>query len=787
MGEIHVLDSVTVDKIAAGEVVERPSSIVKELVENSIDAGADMITVEIKDGGISMIRVTDNGSGIDKSQIEKAFMRHATSKISDASDLFTVTSLGFRGEALSSICAVCQVEMITKTKDDFIGVRVECNGGVIKDMQEVGAPDGTTIVVRNIFYNTPVRQKFLKSKMTEGGYINDLMQHLALSKPNVAFKFIQNGQTKFFTSGNGDVSEIIYRIFGKDIAKNVIKVKNEAEGFALEAYLGKPILNRSTRSFEIFFVNSRFIKSKLISAALEEGYKSYLMQHKFPFAILYLSVDTDKIDVNVHPTKMDIRIHNPQPFCETLKNWIEDAMAKRDLIWEIEDESKRETAQEIAAKEKKLTKLIPEPFESKRSQELFVKESPVYGVRNAGLEERTVQKEGTIANNSQTSSIQEEFFKETNSTTSKSEEFFVEREAKPPKSGQTFVKHENALQNESTSKKETLSETEKTLSNSREISQNTVSQQALSSNNESNLSKDSFTGLSTETTSSENSNTNSATQTTSVTTAKMQMQPTAEEMQSSNTAIQEAKSAIPAVKILGNVTETKRSEDSKIHSNILKQSEHIFIEKPEQMELSLDKFFDESVRGKYKILGQIFDTYWLLTYEDKLFIMDQHAAHEKVMYEKFMRQMKEQTLETQNLNPPIIVTLTGKEQDLYKEYEEQFEQMGFLLEEFGGNEFALRQVPVNLYGYDEKNLFLSTLDELLETPIRRDNQLILEKIASMSCKAAVKGNQSLSFREAEELVETLFTLENPYNCPHGRPTVISMSKYEIEKKFKRIV
>lgn len=594
-------------------------------------------------------------------------MRHATSKISDASDLFSVTSLGFRGEALSSICAVCQVEMITKTKDEFIGIRVECNGGVLKEMQEVGAPDGTTIVVRNIFYNTPVRQKFLKSKTTEGGYINDLMQHLALSKPNVAFKFIQNGQTKFFTSGNGDVSEIIYRIYGKDIAKNMIEVEKQTEGFSLKAYLGKPILNRSTRSFETFFVNSRFVKSSLMSAALEEGYKSYLMQHKFPFAILYLTIDTDKIDVNVHPTKMDIRIHNPQPFCETLKSWIEEAMARQDLIWEIEDESRKATAKEVSTQEKELTKLIPEPFEKKRTQELFVKESPVYGEMLSRQEE--------------TNSPEEEQTLKQEKEVLEQEDFFVELEAKP-----------------------------------------------------------------------------------------------------------EVKSEVkPASKILGNFTETKRSEEAKIHSNILKQSEHIFIEKPEQMELSFDKFFDESVRGKYKILGQIFDTYWLLTYEDKLFIMDQHAAHEKVMYEKLIRQMKEQTLETQNLNPPIIVTLTGKEQDLYKEYEEQFEQMGFLLEEFGGNEFALRQVPVNLYGYDEKQLFLATLDELLESPIRKDNQLILEKIASMSCKAAVKGNQSLSFREAEELVETLFTLENPYNCPHGRPTVISMSKYEIEKKFKRIV
>lgn len=646
MGEIHILDSVTVDKIAAGEVVERPSSVVKELVENSIDAGARMITVEIKDGGISMIRITDDGCGIEKNQIEKAFMRHATSKIEKSEDLAYVTSLGFRGEALSSICAVCQVEMITKTKDELTGTHVNCNGGVLQTPSEVGAPDGTTIIVRNIFYNTPVRQKFLKSKTTEGTCISDLMQHLALSKPDISFKFIQNGQTRFFTSGNGNVKEIIYRIYGKDVSENMIYMKKEIEGMSLEAYLGKPVLNRATRAFETIFVNGRYIKSKLLSAVLEEGYKNHLMQHKFPFAILYFNVDTEKIDVNVHPTKMDIRIQEPESFLLTIRDWIKDSLLEKDLIPEVvltEDDKSQKDETKI---QKLLTKIVPEPFEKKRNEENRIRETGNYTAQIKGTEEKT-----------ETILIKPE------------DTFFEEH----------------------------------------------VQQKAITKIIES----------------TDNGGTTSG--------------------------------------------------------GILKHDEVIFVEKPEQMELSFDKFFEESSREKYSILGQIFDTYWLITCENKLFIMDQHAAHEKVMYEQFVKQMEEHTLETQQLNPPVILTMTQAEQQIYLEYKEHFDTLGFVLEEFGGNEFALREIPLNLYGYNEKELFLSVLDSLLESNVRNDKKLIFEKIASMSCKAAIKGNQTISFKEAQKLVDTLFTLENPYNCPHGRPTVISMSKYEIEKKFKRIV
>lgn len=645
MAVIHVLDEITVDKIAAGEVVERPSSVVKELVENSIDAGADIITVEIKDGGTSLIRVTDNGSGIEKSQITKAFLRHATSKIQTEKDLETIQSLGFRGEALSSISAVCQVELITKISAAFVGTRIQCNGGKMEEPEDIGAPDGTTVVARNIFYNTPARRKFLKTNMTEAGYISELMQRIALSKPDISFKFISNGQTKFYTSGNGEVAEIIYRLYGKDAAANLIPIEKEMEGIRLEGYLGKPVLNRAARTFETFFVNGRYVKSHLLSVALEEGYKQYVMQHKYPFVVLYFTIDTKRIDVNVHPTKMEIRITGPETIGKFLSESVKETLSHKDFIPRIAEEEK-ETKKEAVARERLLTKEIPEPFEAKRAGRVL--ETTAY---EAAKNLQEAEKDA--------------FF----------EDF------KPEKPVQSPV----------------------------------------------------------------------------------------------------------LAKIFGMEEPSKAASEDKIHSNIIKQKDQILVDTSEQLNLFEDSFFTEEAKEEYRILGQIFKTYWLVTLKDRLYIIDQHAAHEKVMYEAFLKQLKEGTVESQLLNPPVIVTLTDKEQVVLKNYEEHFTSIGFEIEEFGGEEFALRAVPSNLYGYGEKELFLQTIDELLEFPVKGDNQLILQKIASMSCKAAVKGGQDLSQAEAKELVDTLFTLENPYHCPHGRPTIISMSKYEIEKKFKRIV
>lgn len=658
MAVIHVLDDVTVDKIAAGEVVERPSSIVKELVENSIDAGSTIITVEIKDGGTSLIRVTDNGAGIEKSQITKVFLRHATSKIEKSEDLETIRSLGFRGEALSSISAVCQVELITKTPEAFVGIRIHCDGGRMEEPEDIGAPDGTTIVARNIFFNTPARKKFLKSNVTEAGYIGDLMQRIALSRPDISFKFISNGQTKFYTSGSGNVSEVIYRLYGKDVASNMIPLEKEADGIRISGFLGKPVLNRASRTFETFFINGRYVKSSLLSQALEQGYKQYIMQHKYPFVVLYFDIDTRKIDVNVHPTKMEIRITEPEFIGKFFADAVQETLAHKDFIPEIAEEEKKETAKDIAAKEKQLTKEIPEPFEVSRVSRIA--ETTPYSANT---------KETADA---ETDNVEDAFF----------EDF------KPVKS--------------------------KTIS-AEAIIGNPILSKVLGSDN-------SYNGKEKETT-----------------------------------------------------------------SNVIKQKDQIIVNTSEQLNLFEDSFFTEEAKEEYVILGQVFKTYWIATLHDKLYIIDQHAAHEKVMYEAFIKQLKEGTVESQMLNPPIVVTLTDKEQVVLTTYKEQFISMGFEIEEFGGNEFALRAVPSNLYGYGEKELFLQTIDELLEFPVKGDNNLILQKIASMSCKAAVKGGQSLSEREAKELIDTLFTLENPYHCPHGRPTVISMSKYEIEKKFKRIV
>ena len=640
MNEIHLLDTDTIDKIAAGEVVERPSSVVKELVENAIDAGADVITVEIKEGGISFIRVTDNGSGIDKSQIEKAFIRHATSKIRTVSDLTNVVSLGFRGEALSSIAAVAMVEMITKTKNALTGVRNVIEGAVQKELEDIGAPDGTTIIVRNLFFNTPVRRKFLKHPMTEGGYVSDLMEHMALSNPHVSFKYMVNGQVKFHTTGNGDLKEIIYRIYGRDIANELVEVNREENGMKIAEFLGKPTINRSNRNYENYFVNGRYIKSKLIAKSIEEGYKGYLMQHKYPFAVLHFTIDTEMIDVNVHPTKMDVRFTQGEIFFKFVSNAIADVLAGKEMIPNVVLTEEKET-------KKTVNYAVPEPFEVNRLAQTRVKEE---------IEYKTEQAKKEYARNPVWSRV---------------------------------------LGNiEQPEKEQAVKQTGKEQSRTEEM------------------------------------------------------------------------------------TDTKAATE---------QLQTEILEKPVQLELFEEKILTKEARQEYKVLGQIFDTYWLICYQDKLMIMDQHAAHEKVKYEKFIKALKEKQVSSQMLNPPLVVTMTGQQENVYKEYADVFAGLGFEIEEFGGNEYAVRAVPTDLYGCNEKELFEEVLDELSQGPVRGNAAVIEEKIASMSCKAAVKGNMSMSFSEVEALLDQLLVLDNPYNCPHGRPTIISMTKYEIEKKFKRIV
>ncbi len=658
MTAIQILDSATIDKIAAGEVVERPSSVVKELVENALDACADAITVEIKEGGITFIRVTDNGSGIDSSQIRNAFMRHATSKIRSAEDLTHVVSLGFRGEALSSICAVAQVELITKTKDNLTGVRYVCEGAVEKECSEIGAPTGTTVLVKNLFFNTPVRRKFLKQPMTEGGYIIDLMEHMALSRPDTAFKLMVNGQVKFHTSGNGSLKEVIYRIYGKETASQLLPFEKETKGIKVEGYLGKPILNRSNRNFENYYINGRYIKSSLIAKALEDGYSNYLMQHKFPFTVLHFTIDTEMVDVNVHPTKMDVRFTGGNYLYDFVASSVAAALQQREMIPEaLLSEEKEEETQKIK---------VPEPFEQQRTRQFQVMEEQRYEAVRSPSRDIFIREAA------------EESLKAMADNTSSDDDFFVQIPARVADSTPTLR-------------------------------------------------------------------------------TEMPVEP-----------------AAPGTAMPANAEQAE-------------QAPAVKTEPPKQLDLFDEKMLTKENRPRYRILGQIFDTYWLIAFTDKLFIVDQHAAHEKVKYERLMKHYHEKDIVTQTLNPPIVVTLSAKEESTFLSCKDVFAGLGFEIEDFGGREYALRGVPVDLYGQEEKTLFLSVLDEMSEGPLHKDLTVVEEKLATMACKSAVKGNHSFSFAEMEALIDELLTLDNPYNCPHGRPTIISMSKYEIEKKFKRIV
>ncbi|MGN0288327.1 MAG: DNA mismatch repair endonuclease MutL [Lachnospiraceae bacterium] len=612
MTKIQLLDNATIDKIAAGEVVERPASVVKELVENAIDAKATAITVEIKEGGISFIRVTDNGEGIPEDQVREAFLRHATSKIRNAADLHHIHSLGFRGEALSSIAAVAQVEMMTRHREALLGVHYCIEDGREISFSQAGVPEGTTILVKNLFFHTLARRKFLKTPATEGGYIADLCEHLAMSKPEISIRFIVNGQVKFHTSGNGDRKEIIYRIFGREFIKELISVEALERGMRLSGFLGKPVLNRSNRNFENCFVNGRYIKSSLLYKAIEEGYRPYLMQHKFPFVVLYIEVEPEQIDVNVHPTKMDIRITDGPTYMDFITRTIGDALKERELMPDMESLAavpSRPIPHPVERKE------VPEPFEQKRMEEYQVRETFSY---ESGGEEK-----GQILPQKMTVSIKEEIQSDFN--------------------------------------------------------------------------------------------------------------------------------------------------------------------QPKQLDLFEERILKEENKYSFRILGQVFDTYWLINFEDKLLFVDQHSAHEKVKFEKLMAEYKQGQVMTQNLQPPLVVHLTQKEEAALNEYQEYFKSLGFVWEDFGSHSIAMREMPVDLYGKTEKAFFEEILDELVENGCKGTPEVIQEKIISMSCKAAVKGNQAMSSLEMESLIQQMLKLENPYHCPHGRPTMISMSKQELEKKFKRIV
>lgn len=644
MANIQVLDQITIDKIAAGEVIERPASIIKELVENAIDAGASAVTVEIRDGGISFIRVTDNGCGIPKAEVPLAFLRHSTSKIRSVEDLSVVTSLGFRGEALSSIAAIAQVELVTKTKTELTGTRYRIEGGVEKSIEDTGAPDGTTFLVHQIFYNTPARRKFLKTPMTEASHVSELMTRLSLSHPEVSIQFINNGQEKLHTSGNGKLKDIIYHVFGRDIANNLLQIEEKISGLHIQGFIGKPVISRGNRNYENYFINGRYVKSNIIAKAIEDAYKDFTMQHRYPFTVLHFTMDGTDLDVNVHPTKMELRFSNQQGVYNFVYNSLKQTLTEPELIPRVElpeaktmppiPEKKPEQKQVQKAEQKKTDSMVPQ----EKNLDYFMKK----------------MRERVSAYHQETAKVNQISKEQPNNSVKEAKNYEAPLASKP----------------------------------------------------------------------------------------------------------------VPP-----------------------KQPE---IKKPIVTEKQLD-FFEEKLLTKkavqeYRIIGQLFDTYWLVEFREQLYIIDQHAAHERVLYEKTLRGMKEREFTSQYLSPPIILHLSMQEEEALNTHMDIFTKIGFEIEPFGGESYAIRAVPDNLFSIAKKELFTEMLDHLvdgIQSSLTPD--MVAEKVASMSCKAAVKGNARLSAAEVETLIGELLELENPYHCPHGRPTIIAMTKRELEKKFKRIV
>ena len=765
--KIAVLDQNTIDKIAAGEVVERPASVVKELVENAIDAGSSAITVEIKEGGISFIRVTDNGGGMVREQVPLAFLRHATSKIEKVEDLMRISSLGFRGEALSSIAAVGQVELITKTPEALTGVRYLIEGGKEKSLEEIGAPCGTTIIVRNLFFNTPVRAKFLKTAMTEAGYVSSYMEQLALSHQDISFKFMVNGQTKLHSSGNASLKDVIYGIYGRDIAREVTAVKYEKNGISIEGFAGKPVIARGNRTFENYYINGRYVKSKVLMKAIEDAYKPYMMQHKYPFVCLQYNIQGDEVDVNVHPTKMEVRFQNQQAVYQATYEALTSVLAHRELIPDIDlDQGKDKEEQKRGGRKPN----GPEPFEQRRragiSNTPQKQKSHIYTPQqNTGFiaEEKRPYKYGTGPETSKSGSEQG-----TEgvvpaplpagvrpAVVPSSPDADIRPSVNTPPSGigvrpaTTFPAPEHGAQDISNM------DAEEPSSIAIKSANGTKASIAVQPANEAMPSNDAQSA-------NETSPSNAA-------------QP-ASETSPSNTA-QPADEIQP-------LPQTAAADPA---ATAVQESVSVIPESPRQMELFDDRLLSKKARLRHRIIGQLFDTYWLVEYDEKFYIIDQHAAHEKVLYERFMKEFNQREILSQMVSPPEIIALSLQEAELLKEQMEIFEQFGFEISSFGGREYSISAVPANLYGVTVQELFIEILDSLETEGRRQTPELITHRIATAACKAAVKGNQMLSVPEADKLIDELLGLENPYHCPHGRPTIVSMTKYELEKKFKRIV
>ncbi|MEQ2430006.1 MULTISPECIES: DNA mismatch repair endonuclease MutL [Blautia] len=777
--KIAVLDQNTIDKIAAGEVVERPASVVKELVENAIDAGSSAITVEIKEGGISFIRVTDNGRGMVREQVPLAFLRHATSKIEKVEDLMRISSLGFRGEALSSIAAVGQVELITKTPEALTGVRYLIEGGKEKSLEEIGAPCGTTIIVRNLFFNTPVRAKFLKTAMTEAGYVSSYMEQLALSHQDISFKFMVNGQTKLHSSGNASLKDVIYGIYGRDIAREVTAVKYEKNGISIEGFAGKPVIARGNRTFENYYINGRYVKSKVLMKAIEDAYKPYMMQHKYPFVCLQYNIQGDEVDVNVHPTKMEVRFQNQQAVYQATYEALTSVLAHRELIPDIDfDQGKDKEEQERGGRKPN----GPEPFEQRRragiSNTPQKQKSHIYTPQqNTGFiaEEKRPYKYGTGPETSKSGSE-----RGTEgvvpaplpagvrpAVVPSSPDADIRPSVNTPPSGigvrpaTTFPAPEHGAQDISNMNAEEPSSIAIKSANG------TKASIAVQPANEAMPSNDAQSA-------NETSPSNAA-QSANETSPSNAAQ-SANETSPSNTA-QPADEIQP-------LPQTAAADPA---ATAVQESVSVIPESPRQMELFDDRLLSKKARLRHRIIGQLFDTYWLVEYDEKFYIIDQHAAHEKVLYERFMKEFSQREIISQMVSPPEIIALSLQEAELLKEQMEIFEQFGFEISSFGGREYSISAVPANLYGVTVQELFIEILDSLETEGRRQTPELITHRIATAACKAAVKGNQMLSVPEADKLIDELLGLENPYHCPHGRPTIVSMTKYELEKKFKRIV
>lgn len=720
---IKVLDQNTINKIAAGEVIEKPSSVIKELVENSIDSGATAVTVEVKGGGLSFLRVTDNGAGIKKDEVKLAFLRHATSKLVTVEDLLSISSLGFRGEALASIAAVAQVEMITKTADDVTGLRYQIHGGKEISSEEIGAPGGTTIIVRNLFYNTPARKKFMKTDATETSYIYDLMCRICMSHPEISFKFIANGTDKLFTSGNGKLRDIIYHIYGRDITSNLLEINAENDYMKISGYIARPCISRGNRSFEGYYVNHRYIKSAVLTKAIEDAFRTFVMIHKFPFTEINFQVRPDLLDVNVHPTKMELKFANSQDIYSFTYNAIRETLLFKELIPDVAPgkDPKPETF-----KQRDVGK-APEAFENKRREAI---------VR---AEERTVPQSQPEQHRPAEPQSQPEQLSSAETQTSPQQLCPIEPQtSSQPVRPVIEIIDETSSSNNKGSDVIDNNKTEKPAGNYIYADRkNDLGRSVVQNRNVVNESP-AYTAP-----------------------APARPSVTAATPDSTVSAVSDEAS------------DTDYDEEAR--------------KKYVQQDMFQEKFLTKEARAKHRLIGQLFKTYWLIEYDGKFFIMDQHAAHEKVKYEELMENYKNKKIYSQYLMPPAVVTLSAAEIEFLHENMEMFEALGYQIENFGGREFKLNAVPDNLFGLDGRELFIDFIADASSSAKKVTVDTFIHKLSTMACKAAIKGNTEISFKEADALIDQLLKLENPYTCPHGRPTVISTTEAEIEKKFKRIV